>query len=42
MVHWGWLVATTIIGWVIGVLTSATFSINKGEDKYYDRVWRDE
>lgn len=42
MVHWGWLVVTTIVSGVIGFFTCALFSINKCEDTYYDRIWRDE
>lgn len=42
MVHWGWLITTAIGSGVIGFLTCSLFSINKGEDIYYDRIWRDE
>ena len=42
MVHWGWLVAALAIGGFIGFMTFAIFSVGKGEDAYYDRIWKDE
>ena len=31
MVHWSWLVATTIVSWVIGLLVGVLLSVNRKE-----------